>query len=273
MTAGTKTGGSGQRLAALAWVALSAALVTGSCSYSGGLTAPYRPPEIVPEHANRGKTLYQRDCAWCHAADGSGTERGPNLLTGQNGPAYTDFMLSSGRMPIEQPTSAVKRSDPSYTRAEIDDIVDYVTSLGADGPEIPDPNPAEGEFGIGIDLYIANCAPCHSVTAIGYPLATEAGPIQRTVIAPGLKDSSPREVAEAMLVGPGNMPVFGPDTFTEEEVDSIVKYTEYLKAPSNRGGHPLGLVGPVAEGAVGWLIGLALLLAVVRWIGTRANEI
>ena len=38
------------------------------------------------------------------------------------------------------------------------------------------------------------------------------------------------------------------------------------------GGIAAGHIGPVSEGAVGWLIGLGLLLGVSRWIGTRTGE-
>ena len=34
-----------------------------------------------------------------------------------------------------------------------------------------------------------------------------------------------------------------------------------------------GVIGPVVEGAVGWLVGLGLLLLVIRWIGTKAGEV
>src|SRR5260370_35884141 len=69
-----------------------------------------------------------------------------------------------------------------------------------------------------------------------------------------------------MRTGPGNMPVFGPGTFTPQQLNSIVTYVEYLKKPENPGGLSLGLVGPITEGLVGILIGLGALMLVSRWI-------
>jgi quinol---cytochrome-c reductase cytochrome c subunit len=89
-------------------------------------------------------------------------------------------------------------------------------------------------------------------------------------IAPGLEAATPTEVAEAMLTGPGPMPVFGAETFPKEELDSIVRYVAYLQNPDDRGGADIGRIGPVAEGAVGWIVGLGLVLVLTRWLGTRA---
>jgi hypothetical protein len=43
----------------------------------------------------------------------------------------------------------------------------------------------------------------------------------------------------------------------------------YLDHPDNRGGQPLWYLGPVAEGGVAILFGLAALLLASRWIGSR----
>jgi ubiquinol-cytochrome c reductase cytochrome c subunit len=68
------------------------------------------------------------------------------------------------------------------------------------------------------------------------------------------------------------MPVFGPKTLTDDDVDAIAAYDKYLGRTADPGGLALGHIGPVTEGAVGWLIGLGLLIAVTRWIGTRTGE-
>ena len=65
------------------------------------------------------------------------------------------------------------------------------------------------------------------------------------------------------------MPVFGPETLDDGQVASIVRYVSYLRNPDDRGGEPLGHVGPVPEGFVAWIIGLGTMLAVAYWIGTR----
>ena len=72
-----------------------------------------------------------------------------------------------------------------------------------------------------------------------------------------------------MRTGPGAMPVFGPETLDDVQVASIVRYVGYLRHPDDRGGNPLGHIGPVPEGFVAWIIGLGAMLAAAYWIGTR----
>ena len=93
------------------------------------------------------------------------------------------------------------------------------------------------------------------------------------LIAPSVLDSTPRQIAEAMRLGgagllTGNMPRFGPETFDDHEVNSIIAYIERLPR-EDPGGLSLGRIGPVAEGFVAWAVGLLALVVVIRWIGTR----
>ena len=68
------------------------------------------------------------------------------------------------------------------------------------------------------------------------------------------------------------MPAFGPKTFTDAQVDSIIRYVLYIRSGQNRGGADLGRVGPVAEGAVAWIVGLGALLVFARWIGKSVRQ-
>ncbi|HYT30627.1 MAG TPA: cytochrome C, partial [Actinomycetota bacterium] len=78
------------------------------------------------------------------------------------------------------------------------------------------------------------------------------------------------QVAEAVRVGPGTMPVFGLRTITGQELNSLVRYVEYLKAPDSRGGADLGLSGPIIEGFVALILGLGAMVLVTRYVGERA---
>jgi ubiquinol-cytochrome c reductase cytochrome c subunit len=254
-----------------ALVLLLVALGASACSYVTRQAHPYRPAIVdQPGSPESGRELYLRDCAWCHGAAGQGTERAPDLITGSNGPAFTHFMLSSGRMPLDSPQQPSRHRPAAYDPEQIETLVEYVDTFGAEGPAIPEV--AEGSLSLGQVLYAENCAACHSPTLIGGALATVSEDETRAVNVPGLRGSSPTEIAEAMLVGPGTMPVFGPDTFTPEEVNAIVSYVEALQEPADRGGAPLGHVGPVTEGAAGWILGLGALLVVSRWIGTKTGD-
>lgn len=250
-------------------------LVSMACTYASD-PPPYRPRPFVEAElgAKTGAELYARDCAWCHGDRGEGTDRGPDVISDPNGPAFTDFMLRTGRMPIDSPDRPVRRAPPAYTDEEIRMLVEHVTSLGGDGPDIPHPDPDSGDLEEGAELYLENCAACHSTTGAGGTLAEGQRPPEGIApgpgfVVPGVGGSTPEGIAEAMLVGPGTMPVFGEETFTEREVDSIVRYVLYLDRPRDRGGAAIGRIGPVAEGAVAWVVSLGALIVVVRWIGTR----
>jgi ubiquinol-cytochrome c reductase cytochrome c subunit len=244
------------------------------CAYSDTETTPSRVTiDASSELATTsGEELYLRDCAWCHGNGGDGTDRGPDLTSGQNGPAFTDFMLSTGRMPIDDPNELVEHREPVYNDEQIGAIVDYVASLGGEGPGIPDVHPEDGDLGEGLELYQENCAACHAPTLIGAPLTRGGTGSTGSTIAPDLRAATPTEVAEAMLVGPGGMPVFSEETFTESQFDSIVAYVEDQKTPNDRGGAPIGRIGPVAEGAVAWIVGLGAMVLLIRWIGTKMGE-
>jgi ubiquinol-cytochrome c reductase cytochrome c subunit len=208
----------------------------------------------------RGRQLFLVGCATCHGANGEGTNQGPDLRG--VGAAAADFQLSTGRMPDTQPDRQAVRKRSPYTRAEIDDLVAYVASLGP-GPPIPDVDTPPGDLQEGTRLFLDNCAACHSAAGNG-------GALSLGRAAPTVRDATRVEVAEAMRTGPGQMPVFGPETLSRQQVNSIVRYVEYLENPENPGGLSLGLVGPITEGLVAILIGLGALMLVSRWIEPRA---
>jgi ubiquinol-cytochrome c reductase cytochrome c subunit len=247
-------------------------VLTG-CSFGQRDLDPYRPP-LAEKAAADGKTLYARDCAWCHGAGALGTERGPDLVSGTNGPALTDFVLSTGRMPLDDPQERAFHRPSVYSRDEIDAIVDYVRTFSPAGPEIPVIDTEIGATPEGFELYLEHCAACHAPTGVGAAITSGRGGEQfpTSIIAPPLNQSTRVEVAEAIRTGPGTMPVFGTGLLSDEELDEIVGYVDYLQHPDDRGGAPVGRIGPVAEGAVGWIIGVVALVLLIRWMGTKAGE-
>jgi len=261
--------------------AFAAALLVccAGCSYFHATPGPYRPPGLAnPPGAATGQQLYLRDCAWCHGDKGGGTSRAPDLRTGTNGPALTDFELRTGRMPLANMSEPVRRRPRFYSEPQIEAIVGYVATLGGKGPAVPSPHPDRGSLALGEQLYQANCAACHSTTGVGgalTPWSHEIPPRPHApgrFVAPRVTQATPREIAEAMQTGPGAMPVFGKEAFDEQQIDSVVRYVRAMRTPADHGGAPIGHVGPVAEGAVAWLVGLGLLLLFVRLIGTKAGQ-
>jgi ubiquinol-cytochrome c reductase cytochrome c subunit len=227
----------------------------------------------------RGRVLFLRDCAWCHGAAAEGTPRAPDLKAETRGAADVDFVLRTRRMPLRRPDQPMRKGAAvtEYSAADRQAIVDFVASLDPAGPAVPSLAAKPPPLFRGAELYLANCAACHSSTGIGGTLsaaqrsATAAAAPPETY-APPLVASSAIEVAEAIRVGPGTMPVFGPQTLSADDVDAIAAYVQYLRDPSDPGGLAAGHIGPVSEGAVGWLIGLGLLIGVSRWIGSRTGE-
>jgi ubiquinol-cytochrome c reductase cytochrome c subunit len=210
--------------------------------------------------------VYRADCAYCHGVTGEGTNLGPPLAG--VGEASADFMLRTGRMPIDDSEQYPQRGEPAYDEDQIQEMVEYIGALDP-GPPIPQVDLAAGDLVEGEQLYIDNCAACHATTGIGGALTDKA-------VAPSLNASTPVEIAEAVRVGgngrEGSMPVFGPATIDQEGLDSIVRYVVYLQHPEDRGGAGLGHLGPIAEGFVAWLIGLGLLILIILWIGDSAEE-
>jgi ubiquinol-cytochrome c reductase cytochrome c subunit len=252
-------------------LALAAPVALAACDYLSGDVGPYRA--ALEQDAASGKDLYLRDCAWCHGNRGEGTARGPDLISGTNGAAFTDFMVSTGRMPIDVPTQRAERGPPDYPKPQIDALVSYVASLGGTGPDIPELELDEGSLAEGLELYQENCAACHSTTLIGGAFDAGSPPGSTSIIAPELTDATPVEIAEAMLVGPDGMPVFGPETFSDEQVNSIVRYVSLQQEPNDRGGAPIGHIGPVAEGAFGWIVGMGAMVLMIRLLGTKTGEL
>jgi ubiquinol-cytochrome c reductase cytochrome c subunit len=213
-----------------------------------------------------GRELYLTGCSSCHGPEGEGTvaadgsERGPSLL--ESGEAGAYYYLSTGRMPLADIEDQPTRKEPAYGPEEIDALVAYVGSLG-DGPAIPEVDIEDGDLAAGGELFRANCQACHSASGSGGALSSGRA-------APGLADATPTQVAAAVRVGPGQMPVFGPETLDDDDLNDLVRYVEYLDDPADPGGLPIGRTGPIPEGFVAWLVGMGALLALVAWIGTRS---
>ncbi|MBW3611664.1 MAG: c-type cytochrome [Actinobacteria bacterium] len=215
-----------------------------------------------PESVADGAELYLTGCVSCHGLGGVGSPRGPAITDA--GAASAHFYLTTGRMPhAAGPDEQPVRKEPAYDPEEIEDLVAYVASLG-EGPEIPHVDLAEANLQEGGDLYRGQCAACHSATGAGGALSFGQN-------APALGEATPVQVYEAMLIGPGLMPVFGPETFSEEELNSMVRYVEALQDVPDPGGFALGRVGPMPEGFVAVIIGTGAVTLAAFLIGSRRH--
>src|SRR5688572_14083109 len=115
-------------------VGLSFGLAGGLLMLAGGPgRAQSQPSTPTPSprgmfQLDRGRILYLRDCAWCHGAGLEGTDFGPSLIG--VGAASTDFVLSTGRMPIDRPIVQPPRRPAAYTLEEQRAIVRHVATIG-----------------------------------------------------------------------------------------------------------------------------------------------
>jgi ubiquinol-cytochrome c reductase cytochrome c subunit len=67
------------------------------------------------------------------------------------------------------------------------------------------------------------------------------------------------------------MPRFSDRQLTPEEKRDIIAYVESItEEPNDPGGYSLGGWGPVSEGLIAWIVGIAALVGVTLWIGSKA---
>jgi ubiquinol-cytochrome c reductase cytochrome c subunit len=221
---------------------------------------PSPTPSAAPAVLALGKNTFEERCSTCHGPTGLGTAQGPPIAG--LGAAYYDFMMSTGRMPLDQPNTQARPRPPVLTPAEINAVTAYLESIAPGGVPIPEVHPALGSLSFGEATFQANCAPCHGITGRG----GSVGPQD----APPVVHADSTQIAEAIRIGPGTMPVFDESTIDQHALNSLVRYVEYLRAPDNRGGAGLGGIGPLVEGFVALAGGLVLIVLVTRTIGTRS---
>lgn len=252
--------------AVLALMILVGLLVTGGiyAAVDSGTAAQAADQQWSQTQVNEGRKLFAEGCASCHGLNGEGSSIAPTLIG--VGAAAVDFQVGTGRMPLAAPGSQSPVKKVIYTQAEIDAMAAFVASL-APGPGMPTEeqlNTAEADLATGGELFRTNCAQCHS-------FAGKGGALSNGTAAPTLMNATPKQIYEAMITGPANMPVFSDGTLTVDEKQAIIKWIGSLQANDNPGGLALGRLGPVTEGLFAWLAGLGALIFVAIWIGVKAK--
>ena len=261
-------------LGGIAVLALLLTPTTGTASSSrrAAAAAAQQQPSDSPALNARGRELYENACASCHGPDPAGPSYYPTVpsLNNVGGAAAVNWVLRTGRMPWKDNKGpAIERGKQRFSDEDVRALVVYIGKAVGDA-QLPDVDPARGNLQRGRELYGQACAACHGMNGAGAALGGEN-------IAVSLQDVHPQDVAEAIKIGPGQMPVGGGMTDYEfgtaksqQDVDDIAAYVESLRTdPYNEGGAPIGGKGPVPEGFVAWVIGLGLLVVASRWIAGR----
>lgn len=253
----------------LALVAAVGLLAAGTSGAASG--TPKDPLAAYGYH------LYGQYCLGCHGGNAAGRYHEPSAATGA-GPGHAqrqqggigpslrgvgalaaDFYLRTGYMPLRRIGLQPRRERVFLSDHEINALVAYVATFG--GPPIPMPRPGRGNVSQGLALFTEHCAGCHQVVGKG-GYVTGALP-------PTLDQATPRQVAEAVRIGPYVMPKFSRRAISDRQLDSIVRYVEYTKRPARPGGWGLGYVGPVPEGLVTWFLAIPALIVLCLLLGGR----
>lgn len=246
----------------------------------GGLSAALAPKPAQADTASTqdveaGRQLFLVGCASCHGKNASGieTKRGSNYgpsLIGV-GAAAVDFQVGTGRMPMAKSAPQAPVKDPEYTDEETKQLAAYIASL-APGPAIPDSEYTDisgktvEQIREGGEFFRTNCTACHNSVGAG-------GALPGGKYAPKLDGVSAKHIAEAMITGPQQMPVFSDDVITPEDKSNIIAYIKQVQNQPNYGGMAGGGLGPVSEGLFTWLIGIGGLLIAAIWIGAHGARV
>lgn len=253
-----------RRLAGL--LALGVALVGVGALYAVFAPEPQTAQaQSDPALQRKGEQVYDNTCISCHGSNLEGVpDRGPSLIG--VGEAAVYFQTSTGRMPAVRQEAQAGRKPPKLSPEEIDALGAYIQAHGG-GPQ----RPAEsGEHLRGADpargaeVFRLNCASCHNFTGRG-------GALSSGKFAPELEQANEDQIYTAMQSGPQSMPKFSDRQLTPQEKRDIVAYVKSVSDGQNSpGGNPLGGFGPASEGVIAWVVGIAALVGVTLWIGSRA---
>jgi quinol---cytochrome-c reductase cytochrome c subunit len=240
---------------------------------SGSPNAPAKSPEAPqpgdrttatvtsPALVDEGRSLYENGCSACHGTLLEGrTNMGPTLAGVGAGPV--DFYLSTGRMPLQNPTDEPERARPAFNRHQITALVAFITTTGG-GPPAPAADPAAGDLAVGLHQFTSNCAGCHQIVG--------RGGLTLGAFVPNLQAATPQQVAEAVRMGPYLMPHFDSRQVDQHQLDSIARYVAWTRHPDDAGGWGIDNIGPIPEGMAAWFIALLAMLIVARLIGERAE--
>ena len=249
------------------YLVLAIALLILGGAYSALAPTGFAQGNAPAEQLAKGKDLYVLNCATCHGMQGQGGRVGSAqipVLTNV-GAAAVDFQVGSGRMPSVDPDQQSKRKKPRFTADQIEALAQYVGSLG-NGPAEPTeadlaPSGNAEPVARGGRIFSENCAQCHNIVGKG-------GALTGGMAAPELRLATNKQIWEALATSPGNMPSFLKQLDNKDKSD-VIAYVVSIRSNFDKGGNPIGRLGPVPEGAVGWVLGVGGLLIFCMWIGSR----
>jgi ubiquinol-cytochrome c reductase cytochrome c subunit len=231
----------------------------------GGAYASFAPSGHADDTSSsiavrEGQKLYNQSCISCHGRNAQGVQdRGPSLIG--VGSAAVDFQVSTGRMPAARQEAQISRKQPVFNDEQVDQLAAYIQSIGG-GPQVPEGD-LRGDQALGGELFRVNCSSCHAFSGNG-------GALSSGKFAPSLEKATDKQMYEAMLTGPQNMPVFGDNQVSPTEKKAIIAYVQTQKEDANPGGWGIGRTGPVPETIIIFAIGIVVCLFGALWIAGKS---
>jgi ubiquinol-cytochrome c reductase cytochrome c subunit len=235
----------------------------------GGAYAAVAAPTTTDDSASSsiavrsGQKLFNNGCISCHGRNAQGVQdRGPSLI-GVGG-ASVEFQVGTGRMPLARNEAQAERKPPKYSDEETRQLAAYIQSLGG-GPQAPDGDLRSTDRDViaeGGRIFRLNCSSCHAFGMGG-------GALSSGKFAPAI-EATDKQIYEAMLTGPQNMPVFGDNQLTPDQKTAVISYIQAQRGDQDAGGAGIGRTGPVPEGLVVFLVGIVGLLLASLWIAGKS---
>ena len=239
---------------------------------AGAVAVPDEPPidddlqelDIPPDQlVARGAEIYQQSCAQCHGAEGGGSAIAPSLLEVSS--TYIDLVLRTNRMPpgdLSPDTDGDTKGDLDLSRTDRLAVVAFTEAeFGLEGeiPEVPEGDPAQGLL-----VWGTHCAACHGA-------AGQGGVAGRGAFTPRVAGLNPITIAEAVRIGPFEMPRFSQGVVSAQEIGHVAAFMEFV---ADEPGTPVGLTetNPVYLAALAGVLALVVLLSCL-WLAGRPVDV
>jgi len=243
------------RLPALLCVVLVVLFAAAGPGGASASSSPSPPAEASPGASPAAEAagdpaaeVFAENCSGCHGTSGQGGF-GPPLAAAGFASLVAPMVEEGG---IQMPAFGDQLSD-----AQIQGVAKYVAA------SIADPAARTAVVAEGGEIYRLYCAGCHSTTGRG-------GALTRGRNAPDISQYPAAEALAAMILGRGNMPAFAGNTLDVRQQAAVGLYVGVLVDPPSPGGHGLGYLGPVTEGAVS-AIALLTLIFLAVWLAWKSR--
>lgn len=250
--------GSGRALVGWLGVGLLALILTAAGPFGARAQEDTEGAGASSGAAQR-EELYAMHCGGCHGVDGRGGQTSAGLpapplhpeLNDRMTIAYGRVVMSTGRMPPAGDPTDNRIRRVTLTEEQRSDILQHMAErfdLSGDVAE-----PEHGDAAVGLQVYAQNCAACHGASGAG-------GVAGGGAWTPRVNDVTAQTLADAVRVGPFQMPRFDREQVSDEELGDMAAFLDEVE---EEGGTLLfpGELNPVF--ASGFGAGLAAVIVVM----------